>query len=107
MEAASAAPPTEECPCCHICYVPRSLALAPSVLVYRCAAPADLLPNQLELTELYPLLHRFESMLLHRLELVELEHKRVLVLNEALGGGRICSLLHQLKLAEPTKLGAA
>jgi hypothetical protein len=87
--------------------VPRSLVLTPSVLVYSCAAPADLLPHQLELTELYPLLHRFEFMLLHRLELVELELMRVLVLNEALGCGGICPLLHQLKLAEPTELGAA
>ena len=31
---------------------------------HSCAAPADLLPHQLELTELYPLLHRFESLLL-------------------------------------------
>jgi hypothetical protein len=41
--------------------VPCSLLLTPSVLVYSCAAPADLLPHQLELNELYPLLHRFES----------------------------------------------
>jgi hypothetical protein len=44
--------------------VPCSLLLTPSVLVYSCAAPADLLPHQLELTELYPLLHRFEFLLL-------------------------------------------
>jgi hypothetical protein len=59
--------------------VPRSLVLTPSVLVYSCAAPADLLPHQLELTELYLLFHWFEFMLL-------VVHALASALN-ALGGG--------------------
>ena len=45
--------------------------------------------------------------LLHRLVLVELERKRVLVLNEALGFGELCPLLHRIVLYDLTQLGAA
>jgi len=39
------------------------------------------------------------------LEIAELEHKRFLVLNEALGGGEIFPLLHRFDLAESMQLG--